>query len=141
MARVTEIQEDIGQKGFAIILEMVADKNMQTDLELAGPKCRLIIIGSHGTVSITPELILAKEVTVSGVKLSDSTPDQWKEMSELLQQKLHKGILRPKLNKEYARADVVKVSFWAKGGNGFGRRLAWHALVEPHSLWFDFWTD
>ncbi|AMB99207.1 hypothetical protein AWM75_03940 [Aerococcus urinaehominis] len=74
-----QVDQAIDQYGhFDLIIEMLADQNMETDLRLLAPFGRLVVVGARGQVKISPRQILAKELDVLGValpNLSDQTLD------------------------------------------------------------------
>lgn len=73
------IREDIGEKGFDVIVEMLANVNLVSDLELLGRKGRVVIVGSRGTIAIDPRATMAKETEILGMSLFNSTEDEMKE--------------------------------------------------------------
>ncbi|XP_055339521.1 quinone oxidoreductase-like [Paramacrobiotus metropolitanus] len=105
---IENIKQEFGVRGVNIIIEMAAGHNLQKDIELLSRKGRIVIVGGTGSVSITPALILAKEAIVTGVKLADSTKEEWSEMSKVLTDGLKAGYLRPTLHKEYPLREAEK---------------------------------
>lgn len=49
-----------------LILEMLADRNLAADMELAAKYGRIVIIGCRGDVTISPRLSMMKELTITG---------------------------------------------------------------------------
>lgn len=88
---------------------MSAGTNLQKDLELLARKGRIVVVGGKGPVSIVPAMILAKEAIVTGVKLSDSSPEEWTKMTRIVEDGMHHGWLRPILDKEYTLDEARKV--------------------------------
>ncbi|KAG7173396.1 Quinone oxidoreductase-like [Homarus americanus] len=66
-------QLEQGEK-FDVILEMLANVNLGKDLTLMSPRGRTIVIGSRGTVTIDPRLLMGLESSVMGVALLTATP-------------------------------------------------------------------
>lgn len=83
--------------------------NLQKDLEMLARRGRIVIVGGSNSISIMPALILGKEAIVTGVKLADSTTDEWNQQTAAVHEGLQKGWLRPVLDKEYPLADAAKV--------------------------------
>ena len=90
---------------------MVGSANLQKDLELAGRRGRIVVIGGKAKtdVTINPMLLIGKELIVTGVKLADSSVEEWKKMTAVLREGLDKGWIRPVLSNIYDLADAVKV--------------------------------
>lgn len=61
-------------------------------------------------VTINPMLLMGKELIVTGVKLVDSSLEEWKTMSVVLREGLDKGWIRPVLGKVYPLLNVVQVN-------------------------------
>ena len=56
-------------EGPDIILEMLANVNLEEDLRIARFKGRIVIIGSRGSIEVTPRLAMTKELAVHGMLL------------------------------------------------------------------------
>jgi NADPH2:quinone reductase len=56
-------------RGVDVVLEMLANVNLNRDLELMAPEGRIVIIGSRGDVAITPRHIMGRETIVTGMSL------------------------------------------------------------------------
>lgn len=68
--------EASGGRGFDLILEMLANVNLEKDLELLAPGGRVVIVGSRGRVEIDPRLTMGKETDIRGMSLFAATPDE-----------------------------------------------------------------
>ena len=61
-------------EGVDIVLEMLANVNLNSDLQLLKSGVgRVIVIGNRGNVDINPRLMMAKETSVCGVTLFNSS--------------------------------------------------------------------
>jgi len=105
-------------EGVDIILEMVANVNLNNDLQLLKPKCgRVVVIGNRGTIDFNPRLLMAKETSICGVTLFSSTEDDFGMINAYLQHGIQHGYLKPVLGKTYlleeaaqAQTDVMQNS-------------------------------
>ncbi|GFS25968.1 quinone oxidoreductase [Elysia marginata] len=68
---VNAIKDAVG--GVDIILEMLANVNLQTDLELLNVRGRVLVIGCRGNVEINPRLAMGREASITGIALFAST--------------------------------------------------------------------
>lgn len=59
--------------GFDIIVDMLADRNLNADLLLVKKFGRIIIVGSRGTVQIDPRQAMIKDATIHGFINSNAT--------------------------------------------------------------------
>jgi NADPH2:quinone reductase len=65
----------VNGEGVDLILEMLANVNLNTDLQLLKSHTgRVVVIGNRGTVDINPRLLMAKETSICGVMLHSSSP-------------------------------------------------------------------
>lgn len=58
-----------GGRGVEVIIEMLANVNLERDFAVLAPYGRIVIVGSRGSLEFTPRLAMAKEATVLGTTL------------------------------------------------------------------------
>ena len=63
-------------RGPDVILEMLANENLDHDFDLAAPRGRIVVIGNRGRIEIDPRKIMAKDLTVTGVFLWGCSSEQ-----------------------------------------------------------------
>merc|ERR1719334_2281039 len=90
-----------GEK-FDVILEMLANVNLNKDLTLMNPRGRTVIVGSRGTVNIDPRFLMGPETSIVGVALLTATPSEWQELSEAIVKGISAGWVNPIVNKVYS---------------------------------------
>lgn len=86
--------------GFNLILEMLANVNLDTDLELLAPKGRVVIIGSRGKIEIDPRATMGKETEIRGLALFNCSPDEMKKTQAALFAALGSGVFKPRISQE-----------------------------------------
>jgi len=98
-------------RGFNVILEMLANVNLNTDLsQLSALNARVIVIGSRGPIpEFVPRLVMGKELSIIGCALFTTTAAEWVEMSKAIGDGIEKGHLKPIIDKEYSIDEVAKV--------------------------------
>jgi NADPH2:quinone reductase len=89
------ILEVTAGRGVNVILEMLANKNLGTDLTLAAPGGRVVVIGSRGSVEINPRDIMGRETVVTGMSLFNTLPETMEQIQRYLQAGLKNGSLSP----------------------------------------------
>ncbi|CAM9327422.1 unnamed protein product [Phaeothamnion confervicola] len=94
--------------GFDMILEMLANVNLQRDLELLAKGGRVIVIGSRDDVTITPRLLMAKEASIIGILLLYVTPPEWVEIHAAITAGLKERRLVPVVDKELPLSEASK---------------------------------
>jgi len=92
--------------GFDLILEMLANKNLETDLHLLAPRGRVIIIGSRGRIEIDPRLTMGKETEIRGLAVFNATHEEVIKTHAALLSAMERGILMPTVSQEMPLADA-----------------------------------
>lgn len=96
------IIEACGGSGPNLTIEMLANVNLEKDLQMAAPRGRVLIVGSRGTVEINPRLTMGKELVVRGVMLMGSTAEEWEEMHAGIRDGMSAGWLKPHIGRTYS---------------------------------------
>ena len=97
-----------GGRGPDIILEMLANVNLNKDLGVVARGGRVVVIGSRGAVEITPRLAMAREATVLGMMLFNATPQEMASVHAALVAGLEAGTLRPVVGRELPLSDAAR---------------------------------
>lgn len=87
------------EKGFDIILEMLANVNLDRDLGALAPFGRILVIGSRGRIEIDPRAIMSRDAAILGVLLFNATPDEMQGIHAGIYAGLENGTLRPVVGK------------------------------------------
>lgn len=95
-----EILKATGGRGVDVILEMLANVNLATDLKLLATNGRVIIIGNRGEITINPRDLMARRASARGFTLWAVTPAEEAEIHAGLIAGLENGTLRPVVGKE-----------------------------------------
>jgi NADPH2:quinone reductase len=93
-------------RGFDLIVEMLANRNLGTDLGLLAKKGRVVVIGSRGTVEINPRETISREADIRGLMLFAATEQEAREMHAALGAGLENGTLRPVIGKRIPLAEA-----------------------------------
>ena len=103
-----EIMKATGGRGVDIILEMLANVNLATDLKLLAINGRVIIIGNRGEITINPRDLMARRASARGFTLWAITPDEEADIHAGLIAGLENGTLRPVVGKELPLAEAAR---------------------------------
>lgn len=108
-------------RGIDVVLEMLANVNLGTDLAAMAPGGRVVVIGSRGKIEIDPRLAMSRDVSILGMLLTNASEDQIRSIHSALRAGLENGSLRPVVGhelplKEAARAhnEVIESSHSGK---------------------------
>ncbi len=104
-----------------IIIEMLANANMQNDLDIAARNGMIVIVGNRGSVTIDPRLIMSKELTVRGVLLFAAPASDLREIHDGLAPGLRDCVLKPIIAKEFNLSDAPAAHEYIIGGNRAGK--------------------
>ncbi|HEX7485956.1 MAG TPA: NADPH:quinone reductase [Vicinamibacterales bacterium] len=105
---VDRILEATGGRGVDIILEMLANVNLNRDLGLLGRGGRVIVIGNRGTIEIDPRQAMARDADIRGMILFNASPAEIAEIHAALGAGLRDGTLRPVVGRLFALADAPR---------------------------------
>ncbi|BFZ21763.1 hypothetical protein BsWGS_24802 [Bradybaena similaris] len=104
-----KILEATGGRGVDVILEVLANVNLDKDLDLLAFRGRVVIIGSKGDVNINPRKIMSKESKITGIVLpSLAHESEWTEIKSGIQALQKIGWLVPVVAKEYKLEDAAQ---------------------------------
>lgn len=81
--------------GVDVILEMLANVNLDRDLKLAASGGRVVIIGSRGSIEIDPREIMGRETVVAGLSLFNTPARQLQQIQQYVAAGLRNGSLAP----------------------------------------------
>jgi len=115
-----EIMQATGGRGADVILEMLANVNLSTDLKLLAMNGRVIIIGNRGEITINPRDLMARRGTAKGFTLWGVPEPELVEIHAAIGAGLESGTLRPIVGKELPLKDAAKahVDVLAPGAHG-----------------------
>jgi len=103
-----EVTRLTGGRGADIVLEMLADVNLQKDLGILAMRGRIVVIGNRGTVEINARHAMAKDADIRGMALFHATPAQLAGIHAALVEGLRHGTLRPVIGRELPLAQAAR---------------------------------
>ncbi|HEY1468413.1 MAG TPA: NADPH:quinone reductase [Candidatus Acidoferrum sp.] len=116
-----EIHKVTGGKGVNVILEMLANVNLATDLKLLAVNGRTIVIGNRGEISINPRELMLRRAMVRGFTLWAATEAESAEIHAAIAAGLENGTLRPIVGKEFPLKDAPKAHQDVLAPGAFGK--------------------
>src|SRR5262245_25876813 len=94
-----------GGRGVDVILEMLANVNLDRDLDLLAPRGRVVVIGNRGRVEIDPRKTMGKDGAILGMTLFNADAQEFREIHAGIVAGLENGTLRPVIGKEMPLSD------------------------------------
>jgi len=93
-------------KGVHVVVEMLANVNLDRDLDLVAPRGRIVVVGNRGRVEIDPRKAMGKDASIVGVMLFNATRDELHEAHAGIIGGLESGALKPVIGKEMPLSDA-----------------------------------
>ena len=78
-----------------VIIEFLANMNLETDLKLIAPFGKIVIIGNRGSIEINPRLAMQKECDILATALWNAPQDEYEQSIHGVIGMLTSGALRP----------------------------------------------
>lgn len=99
---------ELSGKGLDIIIEFLANVNLGADLKALGPKGRVVVVGSRGTVEIDPRDLMSRDGAVLGMSLFNADEKELRSIHEGLIAGFEAGTLRPRVGRELPLSDAAR---------------------------------
>jgi len=89
------ILEFTGRKGVDVVIEMLANANLQKDFDVLAMFGRITVVGNRGSLEFTPRVAMTKDATIYGMSLFNSSQQDRDEIHQAIFDGLSKGFLKP----------------------------------------------
>jgi NADPH2:quinone reductase len=103
-----EIAKVTGGQGVNVVLEMLANVNLQKDLGVIAMGGRIAVIGNRGNTEINARSAMNRNAAILGVALFNTTPAQLVGLHAALVEGLANGTLRPVIAMELPLAQASR---------------------------------
>lgn len=100
------IREATGGRGVDVIIEMLANVNLENDFSALAMFGRITVVGNRGSLQFTPRLAMTKDATIYGMSLFNSPQDKRDEIHSAIFDGLSEGSLVPFVRKSLNLADA-----------------------------------
>lgn len=102
-----ELNELTGGRGPDVILEMLANVNLNKDLGVVAKGGRVVVIGSRGPVEINPRLAMTRDAAILGMTLFNTSQQEAASIQAAIGAGLESGTLRPVVGREFPLAEAA----------------------------------
>jgi NADPH:quinone reductase len=102
-----EIREHTDGKGVDIIIEMLANVNLERDFEALAMFGRIVVVGSRGSIEFTPRLAMTKDATIYGMSLFNAPQEKLDEIHTAIFDGLSNGHLRPPVSQIFDLSEAA----------------------------------
>jgi NADPH2:quinone reductase len=101
-----EIREQTGDRGVDIIIEMLANVNLQNDFEALAMFGRITIVGNRGSLEFNPRAAMTKDAAIFGMSLFNAPKSAFDEIHAAIFEGLSDGSLNPVIDQTFPLADA-----------------------------------
>lgn len=105
LARLMELT---GGRGVDVILEMLANVNLDKDLDVLARGGRVVVVGNRGRVEINPRAIMSRDASIHGMSLLNAPPEELTGVHAALVAGLENGTLRPVVARQMPLDDAPR---------------------------------
>jgi NADPH:quinone reductase len=95
-----DIMDATGGRGVDLIVEMLANVNLDRDLGLLARRGRVVVVGNRGRIEINPRDAMGRDAAILGMTMFNATEADLVEIHAALHAGLENGTLRPVVRTE-----------------------------------------
>ncbi len=118
---LNEVPAITAGRGVDVVLEMLANVNLDRDLQILARGGRVVVIGSRGRVEIDPRAIMTTGASITGTLLFNMTENERAEILAALSAGLTAGTLRPVVGSEIPMKDAARAHHQIMETPAFGK--------------------
>ena len=108
-------------KGPDVIIEMLANENLEIDLQTIADDGRIVIVGSRGSIDITPRHLMGNEALVTAVNVGRMTSEDKEEVLHGVMNFIENDAIKPLIGKKFTLDEPTKAHKEMMEGPGNGR--------------------
>ncbi|MBX7055856.1 MAG: NADPH:quinone reductase [Pyrinomonadaceae bacterium] len=94
-------------RGVDIIIEMLANVNLERDFEALAMFGRIVVVGNRGSLTFTPRLAMTKDATIYGMSLFNSPQSDRDEIHAAIYSGLSEGYLDPLISRSFPLSEAA----------------------------------
>jgi NADPH:quinone reductase len=104
---LSAIASATGGRGVDVIIEMLANVNLDKDLALLAHHGRVVVVGNRGRVEIDARQTMGRDAAILGMTLMNAAPQDLVRIHAALGAGLANGSLRPVVGREFPLAEAA----------------------------------
>lgn len=116
-----EINKATENRGVDVILEMLANENLQRDFEVLAKFGRIVVIGSRGSLEFNPRSAMGKEATIRGMSLFNASEEEFAKIHQAIFEGLSEDYLSPVIGKMFPLAEASQAHHEVIEKKAFGK--------------------
>jgi len=102
---------------------MLANVNLDHDLDLLAPRGRIVVIGNRGRIEIDPRKTMSKDSSVLGMSLWNATADELRAIYTDIVAGLEQGVLVPVIGQELPLAEASRAHDLVMTPGAYGKTV------------------
>lgn len=118
---LAEVLALTGGKGVDIIIEMLANVNLQKDFDALAMFGRITVVGNRGSLEFNPRLAMGKDATIYGMSVFNALPDALNEIHEAIFKGLSEGYLKPIVGESIPLSEAARAHHQVIESKAFGK--------------------
>jgi NADPH2:quinone reductase len=103
-----DIMQATGGRGVDVIIEMLANVNLDRDLGMLTRNGRVVVVGNRGRIEINPRDAMGRDASILGMTLFNASDADLNEIHASLIAGLENGTLNPVIGREMPLADAAR---------------------------------
>ncbi|MCY3773331.1 MAG: NADPH:quinone reductase [Gemmatimonadetes bacterium] len=115
------IMDLTGGLGVDVIMEMLANVNLDKDLNMLAYGGRVVVIGNRGVIEINPRDAMARDASILGMVLLLASPEDLAAIHAGLHAGLENGTLNPVVGTEFPLADAARAHVTVMEPGAYGK--------------------
>ena len=116
-----QIMDLTGGLGVDVIMEMLANVNLDKDLNMLAYGGRVVVIGNRGVIEINPRDAMARDASILGMVLLLASPEDLAAIHAGLYAGLENGTLNPVVGTEFPLADAARAHVAVMEAGAYGK--------------------
>ena len=118
-----ELNKITDNQGPDVIIEMLANVNLETDSKIIANYGRIVVVGSRGTIEFTPRNLMTNEASITGMTFTYPTEEEMQEMEHGINAFLKSGVIKPVIGKKFSLDEPKEAHEALMGSSGNGRTI------------------
>ena len=106
-----------------LVLEMLANVNLEKDLELINRYGRIVVIGNRGSLDFNPRLAMEKEADILGMAVWNASEADYLNSLNAIEKLLANGVLKPEIGAIYPLSKAAQAQYDSLHTSGIGKVL------------------
>lgn len=106
-----------------VIIEMLANKNLEIDLQLVAEKGQVVVVGSRDSVEITPRLLMGTEAALTAVNVGHMSRVEKEEALHAVMNFIDNEAIEPIIGKKFTLDEPIEAHKAMMEGSGNGRTI------------------